>query len=202
MLKSAKRVALLMLTIGAAWSCSMPSSPEQFGVGDPCRVGIPTCVDDVSVLRCEARTWAITDCETVCAELGPSYLSDGCDDDCVCVLMDPTGCAPSESICIDEYTLARCNDQQIWEPTLCEELCTAAGLLSVGCLDQTADVEPTCWCTGEGAACADAAPSCVDDSNLAICVEGTWVFEDCTSSCGNSAATCDPWQQPVACDCA
>jgi hypothetical protein len=193
---------VVVLVLASAPGCEDPRPPVLDQIGDPCRAAYRVCLDDDSVRRCEDGMWAVADCEQVCAELGPAYLADGCDGDCVCVLADADGCTPGETACLDDDTLGICSPSQGWEPSLCEQRCAASQLESLGCLDPTvASTDPAaCWCTAEGTACAATAPSCVDDSTLARCVDGVWVFEDCTLDCGGPAP-CDPWRSPAACAC-
>jgi hypothetical protein len=179
---------------------SRPSVLDQ--VGDPCRATHQTCFDDDSIQRCEDGVWAVADCQQVCAEVGPAYVADGCGDDCVCVLADPNGCTPGETACMGADTLGTCSPMQGWESSSCEQRCAASQLGSIGCLDPTVDSTDSaaCWCTAEGTACSAAEPTCVDDSTLGRCIDGVWVFQDCSVECGG-LTQCDPWGSPAACAC-
>lgn len=201
--------SLFALALAPALGCEDEAPPALDQVGDPCRHPAQSCVDEGAVLRCEGGVRAIAACDTVCAELGPAYVAAGCERGCVCVLVEPEGCAPGETVCADPETLLLCSAMQSWEPQPCAQLCEATQLESLGCLDQSEDWDPrwndgypaACWCTSEGTACeAQAQASCVDESTLAACVDGVWEFADCALSCAGPGR-CDPWLGPAACAC-
>lgn len=186
---------LLLFLWVAACADVTPTVLDQ--AGDPCRLHIShhTCVDDDSALRCEASIWTVTSCESICTELGPAYVAEGCEEQCVCVLADPSGCVPGELTCMDEVSIGLCSPTQTWEVSACDDLCAASQLESLGCLDAA------CWCTAEGTACdVTTPPACVDESTIASCTGGTWVFEDCSTVCGGPAL-CDAWLMTAACAC-
>lgn len=189
-----------------ALSCSEADpAPRLDQPGDPCRGREHRCVDEHEVTRCESDILVETDCNEVCAELGPAWISDGCDGKCVCVPADPAGCWPGEANCVNEQTLQRCRDSQTWEAIDCEERCAAMGVSSVGCIEQadelTGDSTADCWCSGEGKPCDPTTPAlCVDDTSLAVCEDGSWVFQECAEICGTTSQ-CVPWQTPAFCEC-
>jgi hypothetical protein len=194
--------------IAVLCSACTSSEPRRLDAeGDPCNSPYTACVDDESALSCEDRIWTVRSCDELCSRLGPSYVADGCDGDCVCVPADPTACTPGQTSCIDDATLATCDEDQQTEALTCETVCATQGLASSGCLPAVelspGIIDPaTCWCTHEGTPCDDAAlPSCVDASTLARCSDGAWLFEPCASLCGRADAACDPWAQPAACAC-
>ena len=206
---SASKPKLLAALLVLAAACEGVTPPRLDQIGDPCRDFGQVCVDDNVVLRCEAGVRVASDCDVVCAERGPAYVADGCELRCVCVLADGQGCTPEETACVADDTVSVCSATQSWEEVSCDELCDAAQLESLGCLDQSDDWDPDwyqghpagCWCTTQGTACeAGAEPSCADASTLAACVEGLWVFEDCAASCVDTGQ-CDPWLSPAACAC-
>lgn len=169
-------------------------------LGDPCRSAYDVCLTDDSVRSCEAGVWVERDCASVCAELGPAYAPAGCDQECVCELVDPSGCTPSETTCVDPNTVAVCDQTQELQPTPCADVCADAGLTEVGCLEDD-EGKAACWCTSEGTSCEPSTtPKCVDDATIATCESGTWSFAECAAICGGPAA-CDPFGQPAACDC-
>lgn len=175
-----------------------PAKPFD-DLGDPCRTAYDICLDEDSVQTCEADVWVERDCEDVCAELGPAYVPGGCEFECVCVLADPSGCTPSEAICVDAGTLGVCDETQELQPTPCSDVCSDAGLNEVGCLED--EGEAGCWCTNEGTSCEPSSmPTCVGAATIAMCEAGTWAFVGCDTVCGGPA-TCDPLQQPPVCDC-
>lgn len=180
-------------------ACTENELPLIDNLGDPCRSAHDFCLDDDSVRSCEAGVWVERDCASVCAELGPAYAPAGCEFECVCVLVDPSGCTPSEATCVDEGTVAVCDAAQELQPTPCSDICADAGLSEVGCLED--EGEASCWCTSEGTSCEPSStPACVDDATIAVCEAGTWAIVECEVVCGGPA-TCDPFQQPAACDC-
>jgi hypothetical protein len=169
-------------------------------LGDPCRAAHDLCLDDASVQTCESGVWAERDCASVCAALGPAYGPTGCDLECVCELLDPSACTPSEATCLDADTLGVCDEGQELQPTPCSKVCAEAGLEEVGCLADEAG-QASCWCTSEGTACEPSTPPmCVDDVTIAVCEAGAWAFVGCEAICGGPA-TCGALRQPVACDC-
>jgi hypothetical protein len=180
--------------------------PALDDIGDPCRSAITHCIDDDSVMRCEADVWTEVSCEVSCAELGPAYVADGCEQGCTCTLVDPSGCVPDETICMDDDNLGVCDESQSWETFPCDVLCATLQLEPLGCMEQlvegpTEEYVADCWCTAEGAGCdLTSAPTCVDESTIAQCVDDIWVFEDCSTLCGGPAL-CEPWLTPAACDC-
>jgi hypothetical protein len=179
--------------------CSDSEPPLLYELGDPCRSAYDSCLDDDSVQSCESGVWVERDCAGVCAELGPAYGPAGCDQECVCELLDPSGCTPSETMCVDITTVAVCDDAQELQPTPCSDICADAGLDEVGCLE--VDGEQSCWCTSEGTPCEPSSmPTCVDDYTIATCEAGAWAFVECEVVCGGPAA-CDPFQQPAVCGC-
>jgi hypothetical protein len=191
---------LLCSLIALMAACTGNEPPILDQLGDPCRSAYDVCLDDDSVRSCEDGVWVERDCASVCAELGTAYGPAGCDRECVCELLDPSGCTPGEATCVDEGTVAVCDEVQQLQPTPCSEICADAGLHEVGCLTDEAG-EASCWCTGEGTSCeASSAPACVDDGTIATCEAGTWTFFTCETVCGTPAA-CDPFRQPAACDC-
>ena len=196
---------LPVLALMCACEATVPT--ELFDPGDPCNARVQVCIDDESALSCEDRVWEPLSCDELCARIGPSFVPDGCELGCVCVPVDPDGCVPGETTCIDDATLGACDDVQVLEAFACADLCEQQELASVGCVPAVEFapglIEPAqCWCTNEGTACdADEPASCVDDTTLASCMDGVWVFEDCADSCGQTGAQCDPWQTPGACGC-
>jgi len=191
----ASLISLLPLVI----ACS-ESAPSLFvDLGDPCRSAYHFCLDDDSVRACEAGVWVERDCASVCAELGPAYGPVGCDAECVCELLDPSGCTPSEASCLDDGTVAVCDEAQDLQPSPCSTVCANAGLSEIGCVDHEGIA--ACWCTSEGTSCEPSTtPKCVDDATIAVCESGTWTFADCQVVCGGPAE-CDPFRWPAACDC-
>lgn len=183
-------------------SCVRGGEPSLLlDVGDPCRAPQHFCADEVSLQRCVDDAWAIVDCEVVCSERGPAWVADGCDDDCVCVLADPSGCTPDETTCADDDTVSQCSEAQTWESFDCATLCMQVQLESLGCLPADAEQPASCWCTTEGTPCAaQSQPTCVDGETLGSCNGGVWVYEDCGQVCGGPA-TCVPWTMPASCAC-
>jgi hypothetical protein len=180
--------------------CTEHQARLLYELGDPCRSAHKLCLDDDSALSCESNVWVERDCASVCAELGPAYGPAGCDRECVCELLDPSGCTPNEATCVDESTVAVCDEAQQLQPTPCSDVCADAGLDEVGCLENE-EGEQSCWCTSEGAPCEPSSmPTCVDDATIAVCQMGAWAFVECQMVCGGPAA-CDPFQQPAACGC-
>jgi hypothetical protein len=189
----------LLLSLSLLIACTDVEIPLLDELGDPCRSAYDHCLDDDSVQSCEAGVWVERDCASVCAELGPAYGPAGCDRECVCELLDPSGCTPSETTCVDEGTVAVCDETQELQSIPCADLCADAGLNEVGCLE--VEEVASCWCTGEGTSCEpSSAPTCVDDATIATCEAGMWAFVECEAVCGGPA-TCDPFQQPAVCSC-
>lgn len=189
---------MLLWFVALTLGCTESEPPLLDELGDPCRSAHDVCLDDDSVRSCESGVWAKRDCASVCAEIGPAYGPAGCDLECVCELLDPSGCTPSETTCVDEGTVAVCDDAQELQPSPCAEVCAAAGLDEVGCLED--DGGASCWCTSEGTPCESSTPACVDDATIAVCEAGIWTFVACEAVCGGPA-TCDPFQQPAVCSC-
>lgn len=192
-------VALSLLWLA---SCGHEEAAEALlDVGDPCRGPQRFCVDEQSVRACVEDEWAIVDCEVVCNERGPAWVADGCAEDCVCILADPSGCSPAETTCADDETVEQCSDTQSWESFDCATLCIAMQLESLGCWPADAKQPASCWCTTEGTPCvADSQPTCVDGETLGSCEGGVWAYEDCVQVCGGPAA-CVPWTTPASCAC-
>lgn len=186
--------------VGLLLGCSESGPPLRLDQpGDPCRSPHDVCLDDDLVLSCAAEVWVERDCASVCADRGPAYGPAGCDRECVCELLDPTGCTPEEATCVDGDTVAVCDEAQELQSIPCSEVCADAGLNEVGCLD--VEGEAACWCTSEATACEPATePSCVGNETIASCEAGAWVFAECEAICGAPAA-CDPFRRPAACDC-
>ncbi|PRQ06855.1 hypothetical protein ENSA7_33930 [Enhygromyxa salina] len=180
--------------------CTEQEARLLYELGDPCRSAYKPCLDDDSALSCESNVWVERDCASVCAELGPAYGPAGCDRECVCELLDPSGCTPNEVTCVDESTVAVCDEAQQLQSTPCSDVCADAGLDEVGCLANE-DGEQSCWCTSEDTPCEPSSmPTCVDDATIAVCEMGAWVFVECQMVCGGPAV-CDPLQQPATCGC-
>lgn len=195
------RPGLLIIWLMLACSCADgdDARPLLFDVGDPCRSAIQYCVDDTTVQRCVDDVWTLTACDDVCGELGPAYVSDGCENECSCVLADPLGCVPDDTACTGNDSVNICTETQEWQSLVCTEVCADIGLKSLGCIAD--DDEEDCWCTVEGTPCeSSASPACVDAMTLAQCIAGTWVFEDCTQQCQESAQ-CVAWGDPPFCGC-
>jgi hypothetical protein len=179
--------------------CTEREAPLLYELGDPCRSAYDYCLDDESVQSCESGVWVERDCASVCAELGPAYAPAGCDRECVCELLDPSACTPSETTCVDEGTVGVCDEAQALQPTPCSDVCADAGLDEVGCLED--EGQASCWCTSEGTACDPSSMStCVDDATIAVCEAGAWAFVECDVVCGGPAA-CESLQQPAVCGC-
>lgn len=196
-----QRFSTLLILLGML-ACSEDLPPDLYDLGDPCRSATPFCFDVDTVRVCEDNVWALSTCEDVCTELGPAWVADGCENQCVCVPADPNGCTPGEALCADESTLRTCSETQEWEDAACQDLCAAEALNSAGCRmgDEPWMKPDACWCTSEGTPCTDEEPSCVDAQTLARCEAGVWVFEDCAASCGG-AGVCDPFAELDACAC-
>jgi hypothetical protein len=198
-------VRLALLVAALAGGCGGDSPPRLDQPGAPCRGNDHRCVDEATVTRCEDDVLVETNCDIVCAELGPAWIADGCDGECVCTPADPSGCSPGETDCVNEQTLEQCDDSQVRHAIDCEQLCAANGLSSVGCSvtanEITGDLTAACWCSGEGTPCDPTSPAmCVDETSLATCEDGEWVFDDCAEICG-APSQCVAWQTPVACEC-
>jgi hypothetical protein len=192
---------LVALTIvaGACGGSAGPAPPLD-EIGDPCRDAYDHCLDDVSVRSCQSGVWTERSCDSVCADQGPAYVASGCDDECACVLEDPDGCTPGESVCLSDELLGTCDDTQTLQQRPCTEICADAGLEPVACVEGQ-NFEPAgCWCTAAGTACSDEPDRCVDESTLASCEAGVWAILDCPSACGGSGS-CDPLGVPAVCDC-
>jgi len=199
--------AAALLLGAAALGCDGERPPNLFAVGDPCRTYSHSCLADNEALRCEDQAWALTSCDVICAENGPAYVADGCDFRCVCVLADPESCEPGASVCDDDQSVSYCTQTQTWEQRLCEQECATLQLESRGCIEHEpeypgAPPRSACSCTAEGTFCDSAAalPSCVDESTVGLCIDNTWVFEDCSLAC-EGAGVCDPWLSPAGCVC-
>jgi hypothetical protein len=198
------RLALLIAVVARGCSEDDPA-PRLDQLGDPCRGGTHVCVNEHRVTRCVDQIIVETDCDDVCAELGPAWIADGCDGECVCVPADPSGCWPGQTNCVNEQILEVCGDSQTWEGIDCEELCAAVSLSSVGCAVQADELSggltAACSCSGEGTPCDPTAPRvCVDATSLASCEDGSWVFRDCAEICAGPSQ-CVPWQTPATCAC-
>ena len=184
----------------ALLACEQQPAPFLDDIGDPCRSAYDHCLDDDSVRSCVDGVWVERDCDAVCAELGPAYVADGCDRECVCVLADANGCTPGETACPDAEQVAVCDANQLFETSACTDVCAGLGLESVGCVDE-GDKPPSCWCTSQDTVCDEAAPDqCVDEQTLASCEGGVWSFSPCAAICG-VPASCDPLQLPAVCAC-
>lgn len=199
------KVRWVLLAAALTQGCGGDPPPRLGEPGDPCRGNGHRCVDEVTVTLCEDDVLVETDCDRVCAVLGPAWISDGCDGECVCLPADPSGCWPGETDCVNGQTLEQCDDRQVWQAIDCEQLCAAEGLSSVGCSmtahEITGDPTAACWCSGEGTPCDPTNSAiCVDQTSLATCEDGEWVFDDCTEICG-APSQCVPWQTPAACAC-
>lgn len=195
MIGRASLLSLLSLLV----ACAESELPLLDDLGDPCRSPYDVCLDDDSVRTCEAGVWVERDCASVCAELGPAYGPAGCDRECVCELLDPSGCTPDKATCMDEHTVAVCDQAQVLQPSACSDICADAGLNEVGCLE--VEDQASCWCTSEGTSCDPSSlPSCVDDVTLATCDTGIWTFVEYELLCGGPAV-CNPFGQPAQCDC-
>ncbi len=202
-----RRIAApIVLLALATLACEDVIPPKLYNTGDPCRTNRDFCIDDEITHVCEDNIWTEQSCDSVCAALGPSYLADGCEQRCNCVLADPDACVPGETECVDDQTLGLCSELQTLETTSCAQICAATGREPVGCMampsDNPYEDEPAaCWCTGEGTPCAASeAPSCVDETQIARCINEVWVFEDCAAGC-EGAGFCDPWRSPPDCAC-
>jgi hypothetical protein len=194
------RRMLQCLTVSLMLGCTESEIPQLDQLGDPCRSAVDHCLDDDTVRSCESGVWVERDCASVCAELGPAYGPAGCDYECVCELLDPSGCTPSETTCVDAGTVAACDEAQELQASPCSDVCTDAGLNEVGCLEDD-EGKASCWCTNEGTPCEPSSmPTCVDDATIAMCEAGTWAFVACETVCGGPAI-CDALQQPPVCGC-
>jgi len=199
--------SILLLTALVHGCSGADAAPRLDQVGDPCRGDRGyQCIDEHTVLRCEDDVLVMTDCGQVCANLGPAWTTSSCDEyECVCVPTDPLSCWPGEVNCVSEEVLQQCSDSQLWEAMECVQLCAAKGLISAGCNEQvdplTGDHRADCWCSGEDTPCAPGTPPiCVDKVSIASCVDGSWLFQDCTDLCAGPGQ-CVPWQQPATCEC-
>lgn len=202
-MKTWSPIALLLLVpLILTIACEEASEPDRLGeVGDPCRSARQHCLSDATAQVCEDRVWVERDCESLCAELGPAYYASGCDFECVCSLVDPSGCTPGQSVCIDDETVGVCDELQVLEPRSCTERCAEVGLHEAGCREDDDGDGGRCWCTAEGTPCsATAAPTCVDQGTLAACEEGVWVFDDCAVLC-DGPGVCDPLRELATCAC-
>lgn len=190
---------LLVPLIRLTTACTADELPRLDNLGDPCRSIYDFCLNDDSVRSCETGVWVERDCASVCSELGPAYVHVGCEMECVCELLDPSGCTPSAATCVDEGTIGVCDEAQQLQPTPCSEVCADAGLNEVGCLED--EDKASCWCTSEGISCEPSSmPVCVGDATVAMCMAGMWAFVECEAICGRPA-TCSPYQRPAGCDC-
>lgn len=196
----ASRVTAIHLAV-LLLSCGDPDPIALDGIGDPCRSDYSFCLDSSSVQRCEEGIWVVAPCAAVCEELGMAYTAGGCSETCDCILRDPEGCVPGDSVCVSESELSVCDNSQSWSRFDCASVCAESGFASAGCMEETEDASASCWCTSEGAACTpEEASICVDEGTLANCVDGAWVFHACDDSC-NGSGMCDPAESPHVCAC-
>lgn len=194
-----RRVCLLTLLLSSACGDVEPVSLND--IGDPCRSDYSFCVDPSSVQRCEDGIWAVASCEAVCGELGMAYVSAGCDETCDCVLADPEGCAPGDTVCASATEVSVCDDAQLWSNFDCGSVCAGSGFASLGCVAEAEDAAASCWCTSEGTACdTEDATICVDEAALAVCVDGIWMFQSCADIC-SGAGMCVPSADMHVCAC-
>ena len=110
--RSVLAAALASFALAALPACAAVEPTDHDGIGDPCRSPSSFCYDDASEQRCEDHAWAVASCETVCAERGPAWVANGCDEVCGCVLANPKGCTPGETACADEDSVSVCSEQQ------------------------------------------------------------------------------------------
>lgn len=182
-------------------ACSDAEEPTLLlNAGDFCHTNHRSCASDTSLRVCEERVWVQIECSQICSQRGPAWIAAGCEGECQCVLADPDGCTPGQASCIDADTVQSCSDEQVQVETDCGERCAELGLESLACRADELTQTAACWCSIAGTACRSEPPRCVDDSQLARCVAGSWQLEDCTQACGG-VGVCDPFSTPSSCRC-
>lgn len=191
---------LVVLLLGSCMETEESGPPMfQHEIGDPCGSATESCIDEHTVQRCVDNIWAALDCDDVCVNLGPAYVSGACVDEvCECVLADPNACTPGDTVCMDPAAVSLCSESQTWEVSDCQAKCQESGLTSVGCVE--GEETAACWCSAEGTPCDPNTPAvCADSVTLAVCIDDEWVFEDCALGC--PAGTCVGWKTPSFCNC-
>ena len=147
----------------------------------------PRCASPETILECVSRSWVELDCADVCADYGPSLLSQGCEaggyrDWCACEPIDDS-CGETSPTCESDTSITACTDGQLIT-TNCVDVC--AGLdpprVSDGCKEETWFAE--CSCTLAGTPCdSGSAPRCDALGAMAVCVDGVWVIDECRDGC-------------------
>lgn len=189
---------MFLCILGLGLGCAEPPEPVPVDYsrreGDGCADERDNCADASTLWQCIDRSWSVTACEVVCADRGglvgcltPSVAPG---DRCWCTDDDPA-CVPGQARCQDDPdAILICDDSFQFREESCQAVCQGLqpAHVSRGCGDFGTDTA-TCNCTTEGTACTvDDLPHC-EAFELARCVDGGWVLENC--SCDAGLVTCD-----------
>jgi hypothetical protein len=170
------------------------------GLPPACDDGALRCADSSTVETCESGEWVAESCGEICAEAyGPMGYSLGCDaaadDPCQCmddiIAGEMVVCTPGDIMCLDEWTLGRCDDAAWdWVPQDCNTYCAETfgyDYYSLGC---DTDAEDPCMCEygiidGDMPMCEPGDMICLDDATLGVCGDDSWDYVpvDCDERC-------------------
>lgn len=191
----------LVLLAALGVHCEGPPPPQPGDYtrheGDGCGDARDECIDAATLWQCEDRTWRITACSDVCADrggvVGCLSLSDATGGRCWCE-DDAPACIPDQARCDGDPDMILVCDADTFQfhQESCKTLCEAVGpsYLSLGCKELIPE-SAACTCTLEGTPCTMDDPPHCELFNLARCVDGKWVLENC--SCDMGLASCEPF---------
>lgn len=208
-MRGAIRERAWLILVAVALSCyDFGDGYERFPrvEGGLCSSLIPSrCVDSERLLDCYAREWTVRDCATVCVEQGLYPVDNGCvrrpeEDFCLCTPFHEL--CTRMTVCDGPDQLAVCVDGH-WTTHDCADVCAAQEPPRMPLRCEDSPKLSACACTLEGAPCTEQALRCDDLSSLAVCMDGAWILEDCSSSCaagqsGHCRTVIDDDDEPTA----
>jgi hypothetical protein len=191
-----------------------------------CTPGDIVCKDEITLATCDQHgmTWNEQNCHDFCtATHGHNYYSRGCDmqaeEPCQCeydiIEGDMPACTPGDIQCVDESTMATCDENGWdWVTKNCEEYCNETYGIDAYSLGCDAQAEEPCQCEtdimdGIAPSCSPGELWCADTDTVIVCDDDGWNWSevDCNTWCTDTfgedyyATECDDTDPDNICGC-
>ena len=152
----------------------------------PCSDGATRCMDEETVEVCNQGTWGSVPCADFCE--ASDQETNGCginqatgDQTCLCGEEKASICSPDYLKCA-ESPINPCGVEGL-ESFSCRERCEEEGLAFGECRYDTEQGE-LCRCVDQDKElCGGYEPTCIDESTVSVCVDGTEEQATCATLC-------------------
>lgn len=163
---------------------------EDEAVRESCEASETTCLDEHVIRFCTDDGKLTTyDCRAACGEwvesLGCHYIVSEDRDSCVCGFEIEACSSPGALACDGVGGLQSCTDDE-WVHLDCDDVCIELDYGGAAYCDTG-----ICYCDD---VCQDETLRCTDSNTNAICFDGVWYPESCTTVCRDNG-----WDESLGC---